>query len=95
MAVLSLLVIRPSGSGKTSAVREMCYRHPEGTIYFKIGEPKNFINGLSRSVGMKTSPRTVLDLVLGYISSSYRLPLFAGRPDSGIGRGTRSCGQCC
>ena len=33
--------------------------------------PKHFIDGLSREVGMKTSPSTVLDLFLGYISQKY------------------------
>lgn len=55
------VVIGPSRSGKMSAIREMCYKYPDGIIYFEIGEPKNFVNVLSRSVGMKTSPSIVVD----------------------------------
>ena len=66
------VVIGPSGSGKTTAITEMCNRHPKGVLYYEIGEPKNFVNGLSKSIGLKTSPTTVLDLALGCISQSYK-----------------------
>ena len=48
------VVIGPSGSGKTTAITEMCNRHPKGVLYYEIGEPKNFVNGLSKSIGLKT-----------------------------------------
>ena len=31
------------------------------------------MNGLSKEIGMKTTPSTILDLVLGYISERYVL----------------------
>ena len=66
------VVIGPSGCGKTSAMRELCNLHPGGLLYYEVGELKNFVSGLSKEIGMKTSPSGVLDLTLGYISESYR-----------------------
>ena len=65
------VVIGPSGSGKTSAIRDMCNKYPQGILYYEIGEPDNFITGLSKEIGMKISPSTLLDLTLSYISTCY------------------------
>ena len=65
------VVIGPSGSGKMSAIRDMCCKYPEGALYYKIGEPNNFISALSKEIGMKTSPTTFIDLALSYVSPSY------------------------
>ena len=66
------VIIGPSGSGKTSAVRDVCNKHPHGVIYHEITEPRSFVVGLTEELGMKTSPTTVMDLILGYISKGYR-----------------------
>ena len=66
------VVIGPSGSGgKTTAIRQLCNNWPKGMLYYEISEPRTFVNALSTEIGMKTSPNTVLDLVLSQISISY------------------------
>ena len=45
--------------------------YPHGVLYYEIKLPEAFVDGLSRELGMKTSPCTVLDLALGYISQKY------------------------
>ena len=61
----------PSGSGKTQAVRELCNKFPEGTLYYEVCEPSFFVKCLSHEIGMKTVPTTVLDLALSYVSGAY------------------------
>ena len=65
------LVIGPSGSGKSYAIKDFCNQFPEGMIYHEIVEPSSFVTSLSKELGMKTAPATVLDLLLGYISERY------------------------
>ena len=65
------VVIGPSGSGKTSIITELCNKNPQGVLYYEVRQPNSFVNGLSREIGMKITPNTALDLLLGYISQRY------------------------
>ena len=65
------VVVGPSGCGKTYAIKQFCNEYPSGVLYHKVKGPSAFVSGLSEEIGMKTSPRTVLDLLLGYISQEY------------------------
>ena len=65
------IVVSPSGCRKTYAIKQFCNEYPSGMLYHKVKGPSAFVSGLSEEIGMKTSPRTVLDLLLGYISQKY------------------------
>ena len=49
----------------------MCNKYAKGILYYEIEKPSTFVEALSREVGMKSSPSTVFNLLLGYISKSY------------------------
>ena len=66
------VLVGPSSSGKTTAVREVCSNNPEGILYYEISEPSTFVAGLSKEIGMKTLPKSVLDIMLGYLLSRYQ-----------------------
>ena len=72
------VVVGPSGCGKTYLMRKFCNEHPSGVVYFEMTNACSFVSSLSKELGMKTEPRTVLDLMLGYVSENYthyhRLP---------------------
>ena len=65
------IVVGPSGCGKTYALRKFCNDYPSGMIYYEIDDASSFVLGLSKKIGMKSQPHTILDLVLGYISEKY------------------------
>ena len=66
------VIIGPSGTGKTSAVRELCNNNPHGVLYFEIKEPNSFVKQLSKELEIKTSPNTMLDLILSDVCKGYR-----------------------
>ena len=65
------VVVGPSGCGKTYSMRKFCNEHPSGVVYFEMTNVGSFVSSLSKGLGVKTEPRTVLDLILGYVSESY------------------------
>ena len=80
------IVMGPSGSGKTYAVRNLCNLFPQGVLYYEVKVPGSFVEGLSKEVGMKTSPSTILDLALGYFSPRYtHYYMLPGSQVNGIG----------
>ena len=56
---------------ETSIITKLCNKNPQGVLYYKVDEPNPFVNGLSQEIGMKTTPSTILDLALGYVSQRY------------------------
>lgn len=65
------VIIGPSRSEKTTAIRNLCKNYPKGVLYHEISEPATFVMNLSKELGMKTAPSTVFDLMLGHISQRY------------------------
>ena len=61
----------PSGSGKTQAVRELCNKFPEGTLYYEVCEPSSFVKCLSQEIGMKTAPTTILVHVVQQVTNKF------------------------
>jgi len=45
----------------------MCNESPEGVLYYKVGETKNFAVELAKELDMKIAPSNILDIALGYI----------------------------
>ena len=50
---------------------KFCHEHPSGVLYFQTTSEKSFVEELAKETGMKTAPRTTLDLMLGYITERY------------------------
>ena len=65
------VIVGPSGTGKTIAVKDLCHTYPEGVFYHEISDPKSFVLALAEEVGMKIKPLSVFDLMLEYISAKY------------------------
>jgi len=63
-----LVIISPSGSGKSYIVTTLCNQFPYGVLYFEIKEPKMFATRLAKEIGMKMD---LMDLALGYVSEKY------------------------
>ena len=67
------IVLGPTGTGKTSIVRKLCNNMPKGILYYEVAEPLNFTNKLAKELGMKIAPSNLLDIVLGYFSTTYTM----------------------
>ena len=65
------VIVGPSGTGKTIAVKDLCHTYPEGMFYHKISDPKSFVLALAEEVSTKIKPSSVFDLMLEYISAKY------------------------
>lgn len=72
------VVVGPSGTGKTVAVKNLCQQFPEGVLYHEISQPECFVQALAEEIGMKTKPTNIFDMLLEYMSKKYvhyhRLP---------------------
>ena len=68
-----VLVVGPSGTGKSVLMRDLCNKFPHGLLYLEVVEPASFPTNLAKEIGMKLSPSNVLYLVLGYVFNDYRL----------------------
>ncbi len=53
-------------------MRELCNKNPHGVLYFEIKEPNSFVKQLSKEPDMKTSPSTMVDLMLSNVCKGYR-----------------------
>ena len=66
------VIIGLSGCGKTHAVREVCNRLHKGVLYYEVDVADTFTKKLGQEIGMKLSATGFFDVLLGYISNSYR-----------------------
>ena len=67
------LIVGPSGTGKTTIVRDLCERLPKGVLYHEargFGR-EQFVQSLAEEVGMKIRPTSIFDLLLACISDNY------------------------
>ena len=65
------IVIGPSGTGKTMAIRNFCRMYPSGVMYYEVREASFFAEELAEEVGIRTKPTNVFDFVLGKLSDKY------------------------
>ena len=68
------IIFGPSGSGKTIATRKVCNDHPKGVIYVELKGLKgdySFVSAMINQMGLKVKPTGIVDLFLGYLSSTY------------------------
>ena len=72
------IVIGPSGTGKTMAIRNFCRLYPSAILYFEVREVNFFAEELAKEAGIKTKPTNVFDIMIGQLSNKYvhylRLP---------------------
>ena len=68
------VIIGPSGTGKTSLIREICNDHPQGTLYFEVLND-DIPGSLARAIGIRTAPAapTLTEIILPKVSSRYEL----------------------
>jgi len=67
------VVVRPTGTEKSSTIRKLCNRDPKGILYLEVVEPKDFTTQLASEMGMKVSPSNFLDKLLSYFATTYTL----------------------
>lgn len=65
------VVIGPSGTGKTLLTRQVCKQDPVGVLYHKIYNPGKAAKELAKAAGLIVSPKSLVDLLLGYVSERY------------------------
>jgi len=63
--------VGPTGTGKTSMVRKLCNKYPEGILYQEVVNTNNFLKYLAKELGMKIASSNIFDIILGYFSSTY------------------------
>ena len=63
------IIVGPTGTGKSAIVRNMCHRFPEGLIYCKVSEPKNFVEHFAEELKLIVAPSSRLDIALEWYSS--------------------------
>ena len=66
------VILGPSGSGKSVAIRDLCEKHLKGILYVEIIKPIIFHKDLATCIGMTLQPSNIEDLILGYLSAEYR-----------------------
>jgi len=65
------IVMGPSGTGKTFAIRNLCRSYPSGAIYYEVREHSFFAENLSKEVDLKIKPSNVFDLAIACLSDKY------------------------
>ena len=60
------------GTGKSTIVRNICNKFPEGLLYVEVSEPRKFTKHLTLALNLKIAPSGVFDIILGNYSSTYR-----------------------
>ena len=57
-------------------IRNTCNKFPKGILYCEVTETKEFMQQLAVSMKMKISPSNIIDLILGYFSTTHTLYYF-------------------
>ena len=65
-------MLGPSGTGKTTLVRQLCARYPHGVLYHEVFDPCALTQELARAAGMIVKPQNLFDLLLANVSETYR-----------------------